>query len=176
MKNLLTLLVVASITFSCTTLLFAQKGNTHLPTSNLPAALPPSNLPDLVVSSLTKGSVIIATTYENGIAYKSYTISYKAVVKNQGKTATAMPCELGCTVTGIDGCSSIPPLQPGQSVTVEGTFRGKVKAGISDFVYPFVVADMPNCSYEDNPDPSWGEIQEANESNNKSSTIAVSIK
>ena len=159
--------------------IFAQN-NTQAPTQNI-YTLAPSvviNRPDLVVTSFTKGSTIFTNVTVNNKPYKRYTISYKAVVKNQGNAATMRSCDLGDPVEGIDGCAKIPILQPGQSATIEGSLTGEFAASlvaISPYMNIRVQADLPNCSYEDLPDATYGDINESNETNNKSQTITIHV-
>lgn len=168
--------------FAClaTETIFAQGSNTQtsLPLQNIPLAPPVINRPDLVVTSFTKGSAIFTNVTVNGKPYKRYTISYKAVVKNQGKAATMWSCDLGDPIEGINGCEKIPILQPGQSATIEGTLTGEFAAALvaaSPYMNIRVEADMPNCAYEDYPDATYGDIPESNETNNKSQTITIQV-
>ena len=173
MKKSTIFFALMSILLIQSTLIFAQKGNATMPTPNVVVGtVVADNRPDLIVTSFTKGSTIVADQIENGVTYIAYTISYKAVVKNQGKTATNKPCELSDPRESVEGCAVIPILQAGQSVTVEGTLKGKASGHVINL---YLMADLPNCSYEDNPDPSYGEINEANEENNKSTSITVNL-
>jgi len=172
MKKSAIFFALISILLIQSTLTFAQKGNTSMPTPNVVGTVVADNRPDLIVTSFTKGSTIVADQTENGVSYISYTISYKAVVKNQGKTATFRPCDIGDPRKSVDGCATIPILQPGQSATIEGSLTGKSSGHVINL---YLMADLPNCGYEDNPDASYGDVNESNEENNKSMSITVNL-
>lgn len=171
MKSILCCLLTALLLSSG--YVFAQKGNYAAPLPNdLATAPPPDQRPDLIVTSFNKGSVITSPTIINGVPHKKYTVSYTAVVKNIGKNATTRSCDIGDPFEGRTGYGTIPILASGQSATVQGSISGTVAANISA-ISVSVMADIPNGSYEDNPDPTYGDIRESNEQNNRTTNYTI---
>lgn len=179
MKNFV---LIATLFFCYTIDTFAQgfvKPNTQINT-NLPNAIAPLK-PDLIISSftLTSAATITGTTQIGNTTYRSFSVDYKASVKNIG-TATCndynvdpfySTAHLGAGFY-MNNCASYGSLVAGASKVITGKITFKQPANDHRDARVKLEADS-SCATEFLPDYNF--VNELNETNNSSIILTVPI-